>query len=192
MKKRTLALLLSLCTALTLFAGCGSNGTTDTQETTEEQTKETATEETTTENAVTYVKAKENVNVRNDASETADAIGKLLGGETAEKTGEKDGWICINYKGQPGYVKADFVEATSDGSGSVSKETTDNSSAEKEYVYVKETVNIRADMSQDSERVGTAYEGDKYVKIQDYAEGWTKIEYNGKEAYIKTEFLETR
>lgn len=39
MKKRTLALLLSLCTALTLFAGCGSNDTTDTQETTEEQTE---------------------------------------------------------------------------------------------------------------------------------------------------------
>ena len=47
-------------------------------------------------------------------------------------------------------------------------------------------------MSQDSERVGTAYAGDTYTKIQDYAEGWTKIEYNGSEAYIKTEFLETR
>lgn len=144
------------------------------------------------ESIAAYVKAKENVNVRNDASETADAIGKLLGGETAEKTGEKDGWICINYKGQPGYVKADFVESTSDGTGSVSKETTENTSAEKTYVYVKETVNIREGMSQDSDKVGTAYTGDKYVKIQDYEDGWTKIEYNGKEAYIKTEFLETR
>lgn len=144
------------------------------------------------ESTAAYVKAKENVNVRNDASETADAIGKLLGGETAEKTGEKDGWICINYKGQPGYVKADFVESTSDGTGSVSKETTENTSAEKTYVYVKETVNIREGMSQDSDKVGTAYTGDKYVKIQDYEDGWTKIEYNGKEAYIKTEFLETR
>lgn len=169
------------------------NTAENTEETTEQNTEETTgNEEQSQESSTVYVKAKENVNVRNDASETADPIGKLLGGETAEKTGEKDGWICINYKGQPGYVKADFVEATSDGSGSVSKETTDNSSVEKEYVYVKETVNIRADMSQDSERVGTAYAGDKYVKIQDYAEGWTKIEYNGKEAYIKTEFLETR
>ncbi len=165
----------------------------NTEETTEQKTEETATnEEQSQESATVYVKAKENVNVRNDASETADAIGKLLGGETAEKTGEKDGWICINYKGQPGYVKADFVETTSDGTGSVSKETTENSSVEKEYVYVKETVNIREGMSQDSKRVGTAYAGDKYVKIESYAEGWTKIEYNGKEAYIKTEFLETR
>ena len=146
------------------------------------------------ENATVYVKAKENVNVRNDASEDADPIGKLLGGETAEKTGEKDGWICINYKGQVGYVKADFVETTADGSGSVSQQTSEenNESSAKETVYVKETVNIRAGMSQDSERVGTAYAGDTYTKIQDYAEGWTKIEYNGSEAYIKTEFLETR
>lgn len=149
------------------------------------------------ENATVYVKAKENVNVRNDASEDADPIGKLLGGETAEKTGEKDGWICINYKGQPGYVKADFVETTTDGSGSVSQPTSNedsenNESSKKETVYVKETVNIREGMSQDSKRVGTAYAGDTYTKIQDYAEGWTKIEYNGSEAYIKTEFLETR
>jgi uncharacterized protein YgiM (DUF1202 family) len=165
----------------------------NTEETTEQKTEETAAnEEQSQESSTVFVKAKENVNVRNDASETADPIGKLLGGETAEKTGEKDGWICINYKGQPGYVKADFVETTSDGSGSVSKETTESSSAEKEYVYVKETVNIREGMSQDSKRVGTAYAGDKYVKIESYAEGWTKIEYNGKEAYIKTEFLETR
>lgn len=169
------------------------------QQTTEQTAENTEQSQQTAENAeqqqesaTVYVKAKENVNVRNDAAETADAIGKLLGGEVAEKTGEKDGWICINYKGQPGYVKADFVETTSDGTGSVSKEMAENTNVEKEYVYVKETVNIRKKMSQDSDKVGTAYAGDKYVKIQDYAEGWTKIEYNGAEAYIKTEFLETR
>lgn len=75
MKKRTLALLLSLCTALTLFAGCGSNDTTDTQETTEEQT-ETESEpveltvfaaasmtETLTELGDLYMAEHENVNI---------------------------------------------------------------------------------------------------------------------------------
>lgn len=172
--------------------------TEQTAENNEETTEQTAEETDTStdqsqESTTSYVKAKENVNVRNAASETADAIGKLLGGEVAEKTGEQDGWICINYKGQLGYVKADFVETTSDGTGSVSKEITENSSSEnKEVVYVKETVNVRESMSQDSKKVGTAYAGDKFTKIMDYAEGWTKIDYNGTEAYIKTEFLETR
>lgn len=195
--------------ALKEFVASLESGETETSEgnaeqvaeNTEETTEQTAenNEETNNstdqsqESTTSYIKAKENVNVRNAASETADAIGKLLGGEVAEKTGETDGWICINYKGQQGYVKADFVETTSDGTGSVSKETTDNSSSEnKEVVYVKETVNVRESMSQDSKKVGTAYAGDKFTKIMDYAEGWTKIDYNGTEAYIKTEFLETR
>lgn len=75
MKKRTLALLLSLCTALTLFAGCGSNDTTDTQETTEEQTETEAEPveltvfaaasmtETLTELGDLYMKEHENVNI---------------------------------------------------------------------------------------------------------------------------------
>lgn len=44
MKRRTIALVLSLATALTLFAGCGNNNNTDTQETTE-QKEETEKEE---------------------------------------------------------------------------------------------------------------------------------------------------
>ena len=44
MKRRTIALLLSVCTALTLFAGCGSDKNTDTQETTEKK-EETEKEE---------------------------------------------------------------------------------------------------------------------------------------------------
>lgn len=75
MKKRTLALLLSLCTALTLFAGCGSNNTTDTQETTEEQTETEAEPveltvfaaasmtETLTELGDLYMKEHENVTI---------------------------------------------------------------------------------------------------------------------------------
>lgn len=167
----------------------GEENTTDQQQT--EQKQE--------EGAITYAKAKENVNVRNDASESADAIGKLNGGEAAEKLGEKDGWICINYKGQQGYVKADFVELTSDGSGSVSAELANadesseaESSASTEIVYVKEAANVRQGMSQDSKKLGTAFAGESYKKIMDYADGWTKIDYNGTEAYIKTECLETR
>lgn len=77
MKKRTIALLLSLCTALTLFAGCGSSKNTDTQETTETE-KEEKTEaepveltvfaaasmtETLTELGDMYMKEHENVTI---------------------------------------------------------------------------------------------------------------------------------
>ena len=76
MKKRTLALLLSVCTALTLFAGCGSNNNTDTQETTETEKEETEAEpveltvfaaasmtETLTKLGDMYMKEHENVSI---------------------------------------------------------------------------------------------------------------------------------
>lgn len=162
----------------------------------------------------TYVEAKENVNVRNAASETADPIGKLAGGETAEKTGEKDGWIRINYKGQEGYVKGEFVQESSKNDNFVSgtvnteekkeeasetetgntetenTETTETTSTQKGTVRLKETANVRKSMSQESEKLGTAFVGDSYPMIEEYADGWTKIDYNGKTGYIKSEFLE--
>jgi len=75
MKKRTIALLLSLTTALTLFAGCGSKENTDTKDTAKEEQKEEAEPveltvfaaasmtETLTELGDLYMKEHENVNI---------------------------------------------------------------------------------------------------------------------------------
>lgn len=56
------------------------------------------------------VKATTNINVRSAASETAERLGVLTGGETAELIENADGWCKIKYNGQIGYVKADYVE----------------------------------------------------------------------------------
>lgn len=74
MKKRTIALLLSLTTALTLFAGCGSKENTDSKDTAEKQQEETepieltvfaaaSMEETLTELGNLYTKEHENVTI---------------------------------------------------------------------------------------------------------------------------------
>ncbi|MCM1045973.1 MAG: SH3 domain-containing protein [Candidatus Gastranaerophilales bacterium] len=56
------------------------------------------------------VTATTNINVRASASETADRLGVLAGGETADLLANENGWCKINYNGQVGYVKADYVE----------------------------------------------------------------------------------
>lgn len=56
------------------------------------------------------VTATSNVNVRMNANETADRLGVLAGGETVELLGRENGWCKINYNGQIGYVKEDFVQ----------------------------------------------------------------------------------
>lgn len=60
--------------------------------------------------AVGSVTATSNVNVRVSASETADRLGVLAGGETVELLGRENGWCKINYNGQVGYVKEDYVQ----------------------------------------------------------------------------------
>lgn len=56
------------------------------------------------------VTATTNVNVRSAASETADKLGKLLGGESVELIGREGDWCKIKYNGVVGYVKAEFVQ----------------------------------------------------------------------------------
>ena len=60
--------------------------------------------------AIGSVTAISNVNVRMSASETADRLGVLAGGETVELLGRENGWCKINYNGQEGYVKEDYVQ----------------------------------------------------------------------------------
>ncbi len=56
------------------------------------------------------VTATSNVNVRMNPSETADRMGVLAGGETVDLLGRENGWCKIDYNGQIGYVKEDFMQ----------------------------------------------------------------------------------
>lgn len=56
------------------------------------------------------ITAASNVNVRASASETADRLGVLTGGDSAELLAKENGWCKIIYEGQIGYVKEDFVQ----------------------------------------------------------------------------------
>lgn len=56
------------------------------------------------------VTASTNINVRSAASETADRLGVLAGGESVELLENLDGWCKVKYNNQIGYVKADYVQ----------------------------------------------------------------------------------
>ena len=71
------------------------------------QTSETTAEssETKKEGSVT---ATTNVNVRNKPSTSADTIGKANGGSSYKLIEDQGEWLKIEYKGQTGFVKAEF------------------------------------------------------------------------------------
>lgn len=49
--------------------------------------------------------------------------------------------------------------------------------------------NIRVSMSETSDKVGTTAIGDAIKVVLSYEEGWTKVEWNGKTGFVKTELL---
>ncbi len=56
------------------------------------------------------VTATTNINVRASASETADRLGVLSGGDSADLLGTEGDWSKIRYNGQIGYVKSEYVQ----------------------------------------------------------------------------------
>ena len=56
------------------------------------------------------VTATTNINVRASASETADRLGVLSGGDSADLIGTEGDWSKIKYNGQIGYVKSEYVQ----------------------------------------------------------------------------------
>ena len=171
------------------------------EETAEEPEESETTEEPAT--VVTKVKATDVVNIRTSDSETADKLGKAAVGDEFTLLEEKgNGWSKVEYEGREAYIKSEFLEPSEtmeasaendDESENNAEETqTDDSSstATTGTVTVKENVRIRASASENGEKLGTAYMGEKLDVIMKQADGWTKIKYNGKTAYVKSEFVE--
>lgn len=57
-------------------------------------------------------------------------------------------------------------------------------------VRTTDVVNVRSSDSATADKVGKAQLGEEYKLLEEKVNGWSKIEFEGKEAYIKTEFLE--
>lgn len=128
------------------------------------------------------VKATTTVNVRRSDSETADKLGKVTTGTTLTRLESRvNGWSKVLYEGEEGFIKSEFLEV-------VSTDTTGN--ATTGYVTVKENVNIREEASETADRVALAYQGTKLELIEHMSNGWTKINYNGEVAYVKSEYVE--
>lgn len=60
------------------------------------------------------------------------------------------------------------------------------------YAYATATVNVRKSDSTTADKLGKVTEGEKIKVLEKKANGWSKVEYNGKEGYIKSEYLQTQ
>ena len=67
-----------------------------------------------------------------------------------------------------------------------------DTSSSPDTVYATTTVNVRKDASSSSESLGKISEGTSVERIESLSNGWSKVNYKGKTAYIKSEFLTTK
>lgn len=196
----------------TLAASASSESSEETDES-EAAASEASSEETTEPETTTVttrvLKATEVVNVRSSDSTTAEVLGKTaIGDEYTELESLANGWSKIEYNGSTAYVKTEFFEVVSETTEEVTtetetetteeetteetteEETTVNTSTKTGKMQVTETVRLRKSESTDSEVLTTIYKGSTVNVIEQYANGWAKVEYDSKTGYIKAEFLD--
>ena len=127
------------------------------------------------------VEATTYVNVRASDSEQADKVGSVGPGTRLTcKEQLANGWSHVIYEGNDAYIKSEYLTV-------VGEEL-----KVKGKVNVVSTVNIRAKADINSDLLGVAYAGTTYDMIEDEKDGWTAIVYNGKQAFIKSEYLEVQ
>lgn len=142
----------------------------------------------------------DNVNIRASASTDAESIGKTKAGDVYTRYEKmENGWSKIDYNGQEAYIKSDYLEEiessdgnSSDASGEGAEGTEEKASEEKKSggkITIKENVNVRASASETGDKIATAYRGEQYDLIEK-ADGWCKINYKGKECYVKADYVE--
>lgn len=133
------------------------------------------------------VYALDTVNIRSEANESGSVVGRATVGTSFTRTGTTaDGWSQVEYNGTTAYIKSDYL--TTDASQTSGQ--SQNTVAAGESVRLSDTTNIRSSMSETADRVGVAYSGETVKVIESYAEGWSKVEWNGKTGYIKTDLLQ--
>ena len=191
----------------TLARAEGTEPTDSGESDTEEDAPETDTPDVsgnpTAETVVTEVKTTDVVNVRTSDSETADKLGKAVIGDTFKLLEERgNGWSKVEYNGEEAFIKSDYLEPSKTEGGDATQatetegETTSEKSDDNETattsgtVTVKENVRIRSGAGETSDKLATAYTGEKLEVIMKQADGWTKIKYKGKTAYVKSDYVE--
>ena len=195
--------------AITEWAGTivSQNTETESTEQVSEETTEAAQTETPEENTdqpaedtpiqsePDTVYAVDTVNVRAAADTESDKLGTLEKDTALTRTGTDGEWSVVNYNGQTGYIKTEYLttkdsDSNSDNGGNEEQTAGNDFIAEGTVITLSNSVNIRSGMSESDSKIGTAFTGEKVTVVMSYAEGWTKVTWNGQTGYIKTSLLQ--
>lgn len=142
--------------------------------------KRTAQEEV--ESTRVMANVKNALNIRSDANENAEKVGKLYkdcGGTILER---KDGWTKLQSGNLIGWAKDDYLlfgeeaEALANDVG-------------KMIAYMDEALRVRRSPAKDAEIYGVLPKGEMVEVVSVGEDGWVCIEYEGIDAYVLGEYV---
>ena len=119
------------------------------------------------------VSAKSGVNVRDKASTEGDVIGGLPYGAEVEIKGKTKGWYKIDYRGETGYIYAEFL-----------------TDIDNDLVFVScaDGANLRKKASTESDILICVPAG-TILTVEKEKSGWCNVKYSGQDGYIRKDLL---
>lgn len=113
-----------------------------------------------------------------------------LDSQVSIAVGEK---LANQVAGDSQNTEGENTEETTDGGQETPTEGGDQPAEEQgpQYVTTTTTVNVRSSDSEQADKLGKVSGGTKLQLLEQRPNGWTKVDYEGKEGYIKSEFLQT-
>ncbi|MEE6145459.1 SH3 domain-containing protein [Bacillus cereus] len=137
----------------------------------------------------TYIVNATSLRVRTGPATYHSVIGGVLNGRILQVTGVENGWLKINHNGRTGYVSSEYVKFVKGGTPSKPETSNLSTGATVGDYYVNVNVlNVRNGAGTNHGVIGALSKGIK-VQVLFERNGWLKINYNGKNGYVSSEFL---
>ena len=141
--------------------------------------------ETTPVQTTTKVVNTTSLNVRSGPSTSYSILGKLKKNEKVEVISESNGWSKIKFEGKEAYTSSQYL-SSSEVTETIKPETTPVQTTTK--VVNTTSLNVRSGPSTSYSILGKLKKNEK-VEVISESNGWSKIKFEGKEAYTSSQYL---
>lgn len=134
---------------------------------------------------VCIAKVNDYVNVRSEANEDSEILGKLYDKSAGTVDGEENGWYKITSGSVTGYVKADYV-VTGDAAEELAKEV-----GKRVATVTTQTLRVRTDATTDASVLGLIGEGEE-LTVTDEQDGFVKVSIEEGDGWVSTDYVDLR
>ena len=133
---------------------------------------------------IAIAQVSESLNIRAEANEEAEVLGKLYANGAGTVLETLDGWYKIESGSVVGYVSADYVV--------VGDEEACKAASDRIATVVTETLKLREEASTES-GVQTLVSGEQKMTVLDEStEGWVKVQFKSYEGYVSADYVELK